>query len=150
VLRTLNRSATLFLPDTHAGTVEVVSAERIVPLGYGDVLLSLAPLASDLVALASRTASQLAYADDLPAGCRALLAPTDGVFYRRPDPASPPFVEPGERIRSGQPIGLVEVMKTFNQIAYGGPGLPEEALVVEFRREDGDEIARGDILVVVR
>ena len=56
----------------------------------------------------------------------------------------------GGRLRSGQAVGLVEVMKTFNQILYGGPGLPAEVTVVEIRCEDGDEIQAGQVLIVVR
>ena len=47
-------------------------------------------------------------------------------------------------------MGLVEVMKTFNQIQYGWPGLPDEAEVIEIRVEEGAEIRAGQILVVVR
>ena len=36
-------------------------------------------------------------------------------------------VEAGQKIHTGQPVGLVEVMKTFNQILYEGAGRPEEA-----------------------
>ena len=50
----------------------------------------------------------------------------------------------------GQVVGLVEVMKTFNQIQYGGAGLPEEAEVLEIRADEGAEIRAGQVLVVVR
>jgi biotin carboxyl carrier protein len=40
-------------------------------------------------------------------------------------------------------------MKTFNQIVYGGPGLPEEAEVVEIRCADGAEVSAGQTLMVV-
>jgi biotin carboxyl carrier protein len=48
------------------------------------------------------------------------VAPTNGVFYGRPAPDAEPFVRVGERIAIGQPIGLIEVMKTFNQILFEG------------------------------
>ena len=41
-------------------------------------------------------------------------------------------------------------MKTFNQIVYGGGGFPEEATVVEVRCGDAEEVAAGQVLVVVR
>ena len=58
--------------------------------------------------------------------------------------------EVGGRVKRGQPIGLVEVMKTFNQILYDGPGFPDEAEVVEIRAEDAQEVGVGQILIVVR
>ncbi|QJY49356.1 acetyl-CoA carboxylase [Pseudonocardia broussonetiae] len=42
-----------------------------------------------------------------------VLSPIPGVFYRRPDPASPEYAEPGQRIAADDTVGLVEVMKTF-------------------------------------
>jgi len=41
-------------------------------------------------------------------------------------------------------------MKTFNPIAYGGPGLPDEAEVVEVLVTDGQEVVRGQPLVRLR
>ena len=79
-----------------------------------------------------------------------MVSPTDGTFYRGPAPGTRPFVEPGSRVRAGQPLGLVEVMKTFNQIPYGGPGLPEEAEVVEIRCGDAEEVHAGQVLMFVR
>lgn len=149
-LRTLNRRCRLVLPAAVAGSVERAPAARVVALAYGDPLLRVLPLRAAREAARSAGASAPARGDDIPAGCHAVRAPTDGVFYQRPDPASEPFVRPGDRIRRGQPVGLVEVMKTFNHIAYGGPGLPEEAEVVELRRGDGEEVAAGELLLVVR
>ena len=47
-------------------------------------------------------------------------------------------------------LPLLEVMKTFNQIGYGGAGFPEDAEVVEVRVADRDEVRAGQVLVVVR
>ena len=41
-------------------------------------------------------------------------------------------------------------MKTFNQILYDGPGVPDEAEVVEVRASDAQEVAAGQVLIVVR
>jgi biotin carboxyl carrier protein len=53
-------------------------------------------------------------------------------------------------VATGQPLGLIEVMKTFHPIVYGGRGLPERAELVEFRVADGAEVSAGQTLVVVR
>lgn len=146
-LKRLNRFVELRLPAGHAGRVEGVPRARVVAVGYRDALFRLVATESGGARVSHEPESDTA---GLPAGQRAVVAPTDGVFYRRPDPASPPWVEVGDRLRVGQPIGLVEVMKTFNQIVYGGPGLPDEAEVVEIRRGDGEEVAAGEVLLVVR
>ena len=54
------------------------------------------------------------------------------------------------RVRRGDAVGLVEVMKTFNQILYQGPGFPDQAEVVEVRLQDAEEVRAGQVLVVVR
>jgi acetyl-CoA carboxylase biotin carboxyl carrier protein len=40
-----------------------------------------------------------------------VLAPTVGVFYRAPEPGSPPFVDVGDVVEPGQQVGIVEAMK---------------------------------------
>ena len=79
-----------------------------------------------------------------------IVAPTDGVFYRAAARGAKPYVDVGERVATGRPVGLIEVMKTFNPIAYGGPGFPEEAEVVEILAADGQEVRAGQPLVAVR
>lgn len=79
----------------------------------------------------------------------AVRAPSSGRYYRRPAPEKPPFVEPGDALEAGQTVGLLEVMKTFTRIHYGGPGLPERAVVVELVAEDGAEVDEGAVLLRV-
>jgi biotin carboxyl carrier protein len=149
----LNRRFALILPEGAAGRVTVgLPRNRALAVGYAHVLFELAPVdAGDRqeTSSAADTAGHPAGAA-LAAGTWAVLSPTDGVFYRRPSPAAPPFVDPGSKVRTGDPVGLVEVMKTFNQIAFGGPGFPEEAVVAEIRCADAEEVRAGQVLIVVR
>jgi acetyl-CoA carboxylase biotin carboxyl carrier protein len=87
---------------------------------------------------------------DLPAGTHAVLSPADGVFYRRARPTDPPYVETGARVRAGQTLALIEAMKCFSAITYGGGALPGEAEVLEIRAEDASEVRHGQVLFVVR
>lgn len=73
-----------------------------------------------------------------------VVSPIPGVFYRRPDPDSPPFAEVGGTVDGESPVGLVEVMKSFHQVAAGTAGT-----VVEFLVEDEDEVDAGQPVVVV-
>ena len=43
-------------------------------------------------------------------------APLTGIFYRSPSPQTPPFVQVGSQVASGDVIGLIEAMKLFNEI----------------------------------
>ena len=73
-----------------------------------------------------------------------VVSPIPGVFYRRPDPDSPPFAEDGASVTADSPVGLVEVMKSFHQIKAGASGT-----VVEFLVEDEDEVDAGQPVAVV-
>ncbi|SFM83023.1 Biotin-requiring enzyme [Pseudonocardia ammonioxydans] len=73
-----------------------------------------------------------------------VVSPIPGVFYRRPDPDSPPFAEDGASVTDDSPVGLVEVMKSFHQIPAGASGT-----VVEFLVGDEDEVDAGQPVAVV-
>lgn len=52
-----------------------------------------------------------------PAGSAELVsAPMVGTFYRSPSPDAPPFVEVGTKVRVGDPLCVIEVMKLFTTI----------------------------------
>ena len=147
----LNRRYRLVMPDGAAGLVaDGLPNLRGVAVEYGQLLFRLTPVGAAAAERPVATASGHAGGESLGTNQRAILSPTDGVFYRRPAPDAPPFVEAGQRIQRGQPVGLVEVMKTFNQILYDGPGFPDEAEVVEVRADDAEEVAAGQLLIVVR
>ena len=79
-----------------------------------------------------------------------VAAPSEGIFYRSPSPDAPPYVETGARVSVGSVLGLVEVMKCFNQIAYGGPGIPEHGEIVKALAEDAAEVHFGQPLFWIR
>ena len=71
-----------------------------------------------------------------------ITTPVPGTFYRRPSPDEDPYVDEGDRVSEGQVIGLVEVMKNFNEVKADRDGLLENFLVEnEDLVEAGQEIA---------
>jgi acetyl-CoA carboxylase biotin carboxyl carrier protein len=153
LLRHLNRRFALVLPDGAAGRVRgSTPKDRVVAVEFGQELFRLSAAAVKDLAGAGEDVAVLGHpaGAGLAPGTRAVVSPTDGVFYRRSSPGAPPFVEVGTKVRTGDVLGLVEVMKTFNRIAYGGPGLPDEAEIVEIRGHDAEEVRAGDILLVFR
>ncbi|QFU84995.1 acetyl-CoA carboxylase [Natronorubrum aibiense] len=66
-------------------------------------------------------------------------SPMPGVFYRRPDPEDPPFVEEGDTVEEGETIGLVEVMKNFHEIEADTEGTIGEFLVDEEAEIEADQ-----------
>lgn len=49
-------------------------------------------------------------------GAIEIRAPMIGTFHRSPSPKDPPFVESGDSVKSGQPLGLIQVMKLTTTI----------------------------------
>jgi acetyl-CoA carboxylase biotin carboxyl carrier protein len=113
-------------------------------VGYGDLLLTLdLSLARDAgVAAAASAADPAAAAADL-----VFRAPTSGRFYCRSAPDKPAFVSAGTQLSQGATICLLEVMKTFSRVTYGGPGLPDTARVVRVLVADGADVNAGQPLL---
>ena len=73
-----------------------------------------------------------------------ITAPAPGTFWRRPDPESDPFVQPGDRVEAGAVVGLLEVMKQFLDITASATGE-----VGEFQAQDGVAVTAGQVVVSV-
>ncbi len=120
-----------------------------LPVGYRDTLLVLDSRAGAGVGGAVPTGGNLPPGGAAGAARTGLVfqAPSSGRFYVRPGPDKPPFVAAGDTLKGGQVVALLEVMKTFNRIAYGGAGLPDPARVVRIIPDDGADVEEGDPLV---
>lgn len=74
-----------------------------------------------------------------------VAAPLAGIFYPRPSPEAPPYVQPGDLIEAGVVIGLIETMKMYNEVTTDVGGE-----VVSIAVEEGDLVAAGQPLLYVR
>jgi biotin carboxyl carrier protein len=73
-----------------------------------------------------------------------VLAPLGGTFYHAQKPGAKPFVEVGTRVQRGQTIGLIDVMKTMNEVPSDAAGVVVEVLV-----PNGREVRTNDPLIVI-
>ena len=73
-----------------------------------------------------------------------ITSPLAGTYYGSPRPGADPFVRIGAQVSAGDPIGLVEAMKVFNEISTDHSGEVVAVLV-----ENGDTIAAGQSLIIV-
>ena len=158
VLRILGRAHDLLVPDGASGRVaEVAVRDLASPVEYGERLLVLVSRGLDA---AENTPAQRVSpyaisaarrpADGVAEGDYALRAPTAGIFYARPDPASEPYATVGGTLAAGQTAGLIEVMKVFSPIVHPGGTIPSPARVSEMRVREGDEVRPGQILFILR
>ena len=75
-----------------------------------------APVVSTpVMAMAASTDSTTSVAAPLTSG-DAILSPMVGTFYAAPSPDSAPFIKPGDRIKKGQTIAILEAMKIMNEL----------------------------------
>ena len=71
-------------------------------------------------------------------------SPMVGTFYRAPAPDSPPFVEIGQDLESGQVVCIIEAMKLMNEIKSDISGRIVDVLV-----ENGAAVEFGQPLFAV-
>lgn len=71
-----------------------------------------------------------------------IVAPLAGIFYRAASPGAEPFVREGDEIAPGQPVGLIEAMKVFNEVRADRGGR-----VVRFLVDNGQLVRAGDPLL---
>jgi acetyl-CoA carboxylase biotin carboxyl carrier protein len=114
------------------------------PVDHGAALYELDPSAS-LSAAAGSVAATAAAAGG--SGGLVFAAPTSGRYYGTPGPGKPPFVVAGDEISEGTTVCLLEVMKTFNRVTYGGPGLPARARVAAILVADDSDVDAGTPLL---
>jgi len=153
-LEVLGRRTRLVAPEVQGivqRTLELAGRaplDLLVPraVGHGDPLVVL-DSAAQLVGLVPGTVG--AGDDERAASALVFRAPTSGRFYGRPSPDKPAFIAVGDELAPGTTICLLEVMKTFHRVTYGGAGLPERAKVRELLVADGADVTSGDPLLAL-
>ena len=67
-----------------------------------------------------------------------IFSPLPGTFYRKPAPDKPDYKTDGDAVTQDDTIGLVEVMKSFNEVKAGAIGK-----IVRFLIENEDAVMAG-------
>lgn len=71
-------------------------------------------------------------------------SPMVGTAYLQASPEAPPFVQPGDKVKKGQTLLIVEAMKTMNPIQAPRDGVVKEVLV-----GDAQPVEFGEALVLL-
>jgi acetyl-CoA carboxylase biotin carboxyl carrier protein len=74
----------------------------------------------------------------------AVLSPMVGTAYRGPAPGAKPFVETGSQVKAGDPLLIIEAMKTMNQIPA-----PRSGTVTQILFEDAQPVEYGEPLMII-
>jgi acetyl-CoA carboxylase biotin carboxyl carrier protein len=126
-------------PEARGAVIDRAKGARVA-VGFGATILVLDPRGAGEAAAAA--ASTKAETSGL-----VFAAPLSGRFFARPGPGKPPFVAVGAEIAPGQTICMLEVMKTFNRVTYGGAGLPERARVTAILVADEEDVTMGQAIL---
>ena len=73
-----------------------------------------------------------------------ILSPLPGTFYRKPAPDKPNFKNKGDMIAIGDVIGLIEVMKSFNEVIADQAGV-----VAKFLTDNEEPVMAGQPLLEI-
>jgi acetyl-CoA carboxylase biotin carboxyl carrier protein len=74
----------------------------------------------------------------------AIKSPMVGTCYRSPDPNASPYIEVGTRVSQGDPLLIIEAMKTMNQIPSPRAGVVTAVFVT-----NGQPVEFGEPLCII-
>lgn len=107
-----------------------------------------APVAAPAPAAAPATASAPTMSSD-PAGVapragEEVKSPMVGTVYLQATPGADPFIKPGDTVKKGQTLLIVEAMKTMNPIAA-----PRDGKVLDILVGDAQPVEFGEALLLL-
>jgi acetyl-CoA carboxylase biotin carboxyl carrier protein len=103
-----------------------------------------APVAAPATAAAPAAGATPANTESgLPAGT-VVRSPMVGTFYAASSPGAEPFVKVGQQVKIGDPLGVIEAMKMFNQIEAEVAGT-----VLAIAAENGQAVEFDEPLFVI-
>jgi len=73
-----------------------------------------------------------------------VASPMVGTAYLGAAPGARPFVEVGSQVKAGEPLIIIEAMKTMNQIPA-----PRSGTVIQILIEDGQPVEYGEPLMII-
>lgn len=73
-----------------------------------------------------------------------VTSPMVGTAFRAPEPTAKPFVDIGSAVKAGEPLMIIEAMKTMNQIPA-----PRGGTVTQILFEDGHPVEYGEPLMII-
>ncbi len=134
------------LEESTLAELEIKEGEEVVRLSRvpksNAPVAALAPVAAaapaPVAAAPAASAPEAPAVDALPAG-HIVKAPMVGTFYVSASPGSPAFVKVGQQVKAGEPLGVIEAMKMFNQIDAEVAGTVQAILVENGQPVEFDE-----------
>ena len=146
----LIRSLADILNDTDLTEIEAERGElhirvaREVTVAAAPIQYAAAPVAHAAPAAAAPASMPSDPATIVSRKGEEVKSPMVGTAYLQPSPEAPQFVKPGDKVKKGQTLLIVEAMKTMNPIQAPRDGVVSEILV-----GDAQPVEFGEALVLL-
>ncbi len=141
----LIRQLANLLNETGLSEIEIERSGLKVRVARTLTVSAALPMAGAAPAMAASPGSAAAPAAADPAKHPgAVKSPMVGTAYRAPEPGAAPFIEIGTRVNQGDPLLIIEAMKTMNQIPATKAGTVTAILF-----ENGQPVEFGEPLVII-
>ena len=130
------------LGETGLTEIEFAEGEKRIRVTRGLT----APVAVATAAPAAPVAAAPAAAPAVPPAQHpgAVTSPMVGTAYMAPEPGAEPFAKPGDQVKAGQTILIIEAMKVMNPIKAPRSGTVSQVLV-----SDGQPVEFGEVLRIL-
>ena len=115
-----------WLEGTGLEEVEIESHGTRLRLRKPGVAVAAVAAAPVQAAMPAATAAKVEAPAD---NANAFKSPMVGTFYRSGSPDAAPFIKEGDKVSAGQTLGIIEAMKTMNQIEADRAGTVTKILV---------------------
>jgi len=139
------------LEESNLSELEIKEGEEVVRLSRFPTAGAVAPqmvaapvpMMAAPVAAPAATATPATTEPGLPPGT-VVRSPMVGTFYAASSPGAEPFVKVGQQVKVGDPLGVIEAMKMFNQIEAEVAGT-----VLAIAAENGQAVEFDEPLFVI-
>lgn len=137
---------TVATPVASAQTASVsVASAQTAPVQANSVQAAPVQSAPTPAIPASADTEAVAPDDVDEAGLIPVTANVTSVFYRRPSPDEPPFVEVGDEVQPESCVCLLEVMKCFRQVTANVHGH-----IAKILANNGDLVESGTVMFLIK
>ena len=130
--------------EVERGELRIRVAREVTMTAAAPVHYAAAPVAQAAPAAAAPVSMPSDPATIVSRKGEEVKSPMVGTAYLQPSPEAPQFVKPGDKVKKGQTLLIVEAMKTMNPIQAPRDGVVSEILV-----GDAQPVEFGEALVLL-
>lgn len=129
------------LDNSSLASIKITKEDFSINLNkYGRTAPAAPAAPAPVAAPAAAAAAPSAEAAEAPAAAptasgETITSPMVGTFYKSPSPDSPAFVKPGDMVKKGQTLAIIEAMKIMNELEA-----EFDCKILELLVEDGQVI----------